>query len=67
MGYPCCGDDVVVQLQPFRVTVVDHLGVKLSLGQNVVCECCMESQSSQILPPSQIGSIRVRGVRPLYR
>ena len=70
-GYPlpsdkfCGRDDMVVELQPFVIALIDHVGIKLSFSQHVERKRSMKCQPSQVLFPDQIGPVLVSGVRAL--
>ena len=54
---------MVVELQPFVIALIDHVGIKLSFSQHVERKRSMKCQSSQVLFPDQIGPVLVSGVR----
>ena len=56
---------MVIELQPFVVALIDHVGIKLSFSQHVERKRSMKCQSSQVLFPDQVGSVLVSGVRAL--
>ena len=42
---------MVIELQPFVVALIDHVGIKLSFSQHVERKRSMKCQSSQVLFP----------------
>ena len=56
---------MMVELQPFVIALIDHVGVKLSFSQHIERKSSMKCQSSQVFFPDQIGPVLVSGMRPL--